>query len=83
MIPGAGIRTGEQMLHTVSVLNAISFFCEYFTPLCRWKDGRCSYGDSCKYAHGEAELRANQMMADQMGGGGGGGVGGHAGGGPP
>ena len=24
----------------------------------RWQDGRCTYGDRCNYAHGEADLRA-------------------------
>ena len=26
-------------------------------PLCRWQEGRCSFGDRCNYAHGEAEMR--------------------------
>jgi hypothetical protein len=29
----------------------------------RWDDGHCTYGESCKYAHGEAELRANIAAA--------------------
>ncbi len=32
----------------------------------RWKDGHCSYGEGCKYAHGEAELRANIVAAQQF-----------------
>ena len=24
----------------------------------RWQDGRCTFGDRCNYAHGEAEMRA-------------------------
>ena len=26
-------------------------------PLCRWQEGRCTFGERCNYAHGEAELR--------------------------
>ncbi len=29
----------------------------WLTPLCRWQEGRCTFGDRCNYAHGEAELR--------------------------
>lgn len=24
---------------------------------CRWQEGRCTFGERCNYAHGEAELR--------------------------
>ena len=24
---------------------------------CRWQEGRCTFGERCNYAHGEADLR--------------------------
>ena len=40
----------------------------------RWNDGHCSYGEACKYAHGEGELRANIAAAAQYEGMGGAGA---------
>eukprot|EP00983_Pelagomonas_calceolata_P068555 1149970-Pelagomonas_calceolata.AAC.3 len=39
---------------------------------CRWKEGLCPFSETCKYAHGESDLRtvADNERAAQMGSGG-------------
>jgi len=34
----------------------------YKTVLCNWyeKNGQCRYGDKCRFAHGQKELRFNR-----------------------